>query len=75
MPGTRRTFTSTEIPVFGGRHDQREEPDLSALDSQLVLDGLGDAVVAADDQNRIIFLNPAAERLTGWRLLDAQGAA
>ena len=67
MPGTRRTFTSTEIPVLGGRHDQREEPDLSALDSQLVLDGLGDAVVAADDQNRIIFLNPAAERLLGWQ--------
>ena len=36
------------------------------LDFRGVLDGLGDAVVAADSDNRIIYANRAAERLLAW---------
>ncbi len=34
----------------------------------------GDAVILADDQGRVTFLNPAAERLTGWSQAEARGA-
>ncbi len=41
--------------------------DLSAVDSQRLLDGLADAVVVADERNRIVYVNTSAERLLGWR--------
>jgi PAS domain S-box-containing protein len=37
------------------------------------LASIGDAVIASDREGRIIFMNPAAETLTGWRLRDAAG--
>lgn len=36
------------------------------LDYRLVLEGIGDAVVAANEAGRIVFANTAAERLFGW---------
>ena len=39
------------------------------------LRSIGDAVVTADAQGRITFLNPVAEALTGWPLEDARGQA
>ena len=40
--------------------------DLSAVDSQLLLDGLADAVVVADESNRIVYANTSTEDLLGW---------
>ena len=40
---------------------------------QVTLASVGDAVMATDTSSRIVFLNPAAERLTGWSLEEAQG--
>jgi PAS domain S-box-containing protein len=37
------------------------------------LSSIGDAVIAADRDARVTFINPAAERLTGWREKDALG--
>jgi PAS domain S-box-containing protein len=36
------------------------------LDYRSVLYGFADAVVAADERGKIVFANPAAERLLGW---------
>ncbi len=36
------------------------------VDHRRVLDQLGDAIVVGDDLNRIVHLNPSAERLLGW---------
>jgi PAS domain S-box-containing protein len=37
------------------------------------LESIGDAVMATDVRSEIVFMNAAAESLTGWRREDAQG--
>lgn len=38
---------------------------------EIALATVADAVVATDAQEKIIYLNPAAEAMTGWRAVDA----
>jgi PAS domain S-box-containing protein len=40
---------------------------------RVTLGSIGDAVIASDQTGRVTFLNPAAERLTGWRNTEAFG--
>ncbi|WP_298209798.1 diguanylate cyclase [Acidovorax sp.] len=40
---------------------------------RLTLQSIGDAVVCADAGGLVTYLNPAAERLTGWQAFDAAG--
>jgi PAS domain S-box-containing protein len=49
------------------RHQEREQWFVATLKS------IGDAVVATDDEGRITYMNPLAERLTGWASQDALG--
>jgi PAS domain S-box-containing protein len=42
---------------------------------QTTVASIGDAVLTTDSAGRITFLNPVAERLTGWPLGDALGRA
>ena len=39
------------------------------------MDSIGDAVIAADVEGRVVFLNPVAQALTGWTQVEAQGRA
>ena len=39
--------------------------------ARLTLQSIGDAVVCSDAQGRVTYLNPVAERLTGWQAFDA----
>jgi diguanylate cyclase (GGDEF)-like protein/PAS domain S-box-containing protein len=39
--------------------------------AQVTLDCIGDAVICTDSSGNITFLNPVAERMTGWTLKDA----
>lgn len=41
--------------------------------SKVILDSIGDAVLATDTSCNITYLNPVAEKLTGWTQLDAIG--
>ncbi|HSY34452.1 MAG TPA: diguanylate cyclase, partial [Acidobacteriaceae bacterium] len=41
--------------------------------AQVTLDSIGDAVISADVEGRITFLNLMAERLTGWPAPEASG--
>lgn len=41
--------------------------------AQVTLDSIGDAVISADAEGRITFLNLMAERLTGWPEPEASG--
>lgn len=41
--------------------------------AQATLDSIGDAVICTDARGNITFLNPVAERMTGWSLREAAG--
>jgi PAS domain S-box-containing protein len=38
----------------------------------ITLNSIGDAVISTDREGRIVFINPVAERLTGWSLIEAR---
>lgn len=40
---------------------------------QITLSSIGDAVITTDTQGKVTFLNPIAERLTGWQSVEAAG--
>lgn len=40
---------------------------------RVILSSIGDAVITSDPQGQVTFLNPAAERLTGWSNQEATG--
>ncbi|GBE04621.1 putative transcriptional regulatory protein pdtaR [bacterium BMS3Abin10] len=40
-----------------------------------VLRSIGDAVITTDGEGRVIYVNPVAEAVTGWRLGEAKGKA
>jgi len=52
---------------------ERAEADISELSSRshTTLTSIGDAVIVTDLESRITFMNPAAEKLTGWSQKDA----
>lgn len=57
------------------RRERRSERMLRASEADLrqTLDSIGDAVVVADADSRIVRMNPVAERLTGRAVGDALG--
>ena len=40
---------------------------------QTTLSSIGDAVIATDAEGRVTFINPVAEKVTGWQLREAVG--
>jgi PAS domain S-box-containing protein len=60
------------------REMERRERVAAALQQseewfRVTLSSIGDGVIATDDQGRVSFLNPVAERLTGTSLAQAKG--
>ncbi len=51
--------------------DVERQKDLLAV----TLGSIGDAVIVSDPQARITYMNEVAEKLTGWKLAEAQGKA
>lgn len=43
--------------------------------AQVTLDSIGDGVITTDDEGKVVYFNPVAERLTGWKLEEVQGLA
>ncbi|RZI45031.1 bifunctional diguanylate cyclase/phosphodiesterase [Herbaspirillum sp. HC18] len=41
--------------------------------AQVTLKSIGDGVITTDVERKVVFLNPVAERLTGWTTQEAQG--
>jgi PAS domain S-box-containing protein len=56
-----------ELPsMFPQLHTEAPEATESEQDPRHLLDQLSEPVVAANGEGRIVYLNPAAERLLGW---------
>src|SRR6185295_7722546 len=41
--------------------------------AQVTLESIGDAVITTDTRGLVDYLNPVAEKLTGWTMAEAQG--
>ena len=54
-------------------HRLRRREETSRLLTAVTLASIGDAVITTDARGRITFLNPEAERLTGWQTSEAIG--
>jgi PAS domain S-box-containing protein len=66
------------ILVFHDVTKERRDADAVAEQREwfeTTLESIGDAVIATDVRGRIVFMNPVAEYLTGWRLDQAEGRA
>ena len=63
------------ITVWIIRRTTKIENDLYAAKEQaeVTLHALGEAVITTDSKQNVIYLNPAAELLTGWKLEHAKG--
>jgi PAS domain S-box-containing protein len=64
------------VLVFRDVTDERHAEDALAEQREwfeTTLESIGDAVIATDVNGHVVFMNPIAENLTGWRLTEARG--
>lgn len=68
---TRDLYATIEMALYRYQAESR----LRTMERRLAttLESIGDGVLTTDLQGRITFLNPVAERLTGWRRSEALG--
>jgi PAS domain S-box-containing protein len=60
-----------EIAICKYKWEKRIRETAGWLNS--TLKSIGDAVITADTKSRVTFMNPVAEKLTGWKRKDALG--
>ena len=69
------------VRLIGAFQDitRRKQAEQALSDSremlQVTLESIGDAVITTDNEGMILWLNPVAERLTGWLKAEAVGQA
>ncbi|OGV45030.1 MAG: hypothetical protein A2017_05780 [Lentisphaerae bacterium GWF2_44_16] len=56
-------------------HERTGELEQEKKNLSIMLESIGDAVIASDNQGRVIRMNPVAEKLTGWSFAEAEGQA
>ena len=75
----RRDADGQPVRLIGANWDITELRQLAANLAEdrsllsVTLESIGDAVITTDARGRITWLNPVAERLTGWTSLEAIG--
>ena len=69
--GRRRLYLTIESTVY--QHKMERETKVKEQQLSTILNSISDAVIATDNKELVTFMNPAAERLTGWRPEQAAG--
>jgi two-component system, cell cycle sensor histidine kinase and response regulator CckA len=69
--GERELHAAVEVALY--RHQLEQQVKESERWLAATLRSIADAVIATDAQGRIRFMNPVAERLTGWSAAQAAG--
>jgi len=69
--GDRELFSGIELTLSKHRTEKKIRENQKWLST--VLSSIGDAVITTDINGNIVFMNPAAESLTGWRAEEASG--
>ncbi|MCC7262616.1 MAG: PAS domain S-box protein [Candidatus Latescibacteria bacterium] len=54
-------------------HRARRRAEINQRQQAVILTSIGDGVITTNTQGRVTFLNPEAERLTGWTSAEAAG--
>ena len=67
----RNLIVAIDMAVHRFKMERQLEESLLTYAS--ILDSSSDAVMATDVNGHVRFMNPAAERITGWSIRDAQG--
>ena len=64
------------LPALAKRESAGVSPEASreaGERAQVMLDSIGDAVLSADLAGNVTYMNPVAERMTGWSASEAAG--
>src|SRR5439155_13849874 len=67
----KRLYSTIEIALYKHKMDRR----LRRIERWFAttVKSIGDAVMVTDTRGRVTFMNPMAEKLTGWRSVEAAG--
>ncbi|MEW5814979.1 MAG: ATP-binding protein [Spirochaetota bacterium] len=60
----RELYTNIEIAIYKHRIERKLRESEKRLD--IILRSMTDGVIALDENRKITFINPAAEKMTGW---------
>lgn len=67
----RELYTNIEVALYKHKMEKRVRKSERWLD--ITLNSIADGVIAADSSDNVRFLNPAAEKLTGYTLEQSKG--
>jgi len=67
----REIFTTIEMALY--KHQMEKKLKESEQWFSTTLTSISDGVIATDKNGKIIFMNPVAEKLTGWKMQVAMG--
>jgi two-component system, cell cycle sensor histidine kinase and response regulator CckA len=63
--------SAVQIAIYKSEMERRLRTNAAWLST--TLNSVGEGILATDTQGEIVFMNPVAEQLTGWRSSDASG--
>ncbi len=67
----RELYTNIEIAITKSKLDKQLKENQKWL--RTIITSIGDGVIATNNQELITFMNPVAEKLTGWKQEEALG--